>query len=203
MSAFPGLVRRTALASMLIACAAGRLRAVTVHAGGVSVDLPDGWSAVEPPAGAAAAWRLPAGTGVAASLVVEVHPRATAVRRDLLPAEERAIERPIHGSPGLRLLAHGVVEVDGLPAYRLRGRTEVEGRAVEQLQFIISGPRTVLLTFSWEEGGGSEKDFDPLARSARVGQGAGSPAGGEGGDLAMVLGLLAGAALASRRLVRR
>lgn len=212
-------VRRAALAGLVIA-SVGRVGAESVRLEGVSFDLPEGWGALEPEGdgplpfgisamerrdGTAGAWARSSGSGIEASLIVEVHPRATEVRRDLLPAEKQAIERVLRAAPdisGFRLLDHRVVEIQGRPAYRIRGRVEIGGFAVEQLQFVLSGSETVILTFSWEDGHGSEEDCDAIARSARIDRRAGFFTEGGGGGLAAVLGLLAGMALASRRLAR-
>jgi hypothetical protein len=199
----------------------GRVGAEHVGLDGVSFDLPEGWRALEPagdgplPFGISAlerrertagAWARSSDSGMEASLTVEVHPQATAIRRDLIPTEKETIERVLRAAPeisGFRLLDHGVIEIDGVPTYRIRGQVEVGGYAVEQLQFVLSGSETILLTFSWESGRGSQGECETIARSVRVDRQSGFLARGGPGRLGLVLGILAGLALASRRLAAR
>jgi hypothetical protein len=207
MSVRCGAAARAALVGIVVGWAGGRLEAGRVHFEGVSLDLPDGWRPIEIPDGTARAWGLASPSGMDASLDVEVHPRRTAVHRILASVDPREIEREVRAAPGLsgfRLLDHRVVEVDGLPAHRIRGRMEPGAGSVgrpagrvEQLQLVIGGRETTLVTFSWEEGRASEGDFDAIVRSARIERRAGVADGA--GGAAAVLGVLAGLALASRR----
>ena len=218
MNVPPASIRRATLTGIVVLGAMGRVGAEHVRLDGVSFDLPEGWRALEPvgdgplPFGISAlerrertagAWARSSDSGMEASLTVEVHPQATTIHRDLLPSEKETIERVLRSAPeisGFRLMDHGVLEIDGVPAYRIRGQVEVGGLVVEQLQFVLSGPETVLLTFSWETGRGSQGECETIARSARVDRQSGFLERGGPIRLSLVLGLLAGLALASRRL---
>jgi hypothetical protein len=83
------------------------------------------------------------------------------------------IERRMAGRRGIkRFQVEGltVAPVDGLLAYRLQASLELEGRRVRELQYIVSGRETFLLTFSSLAGSFDEdvRAFEQVISSVRV-----------------------------------
>ena len=90
-----------------------------------------------------------------------------------LPEARRAFEESFRGEPGVERFEvrdMDCVHLDGAPSYRIRSELESGGETVEQLQFLVTGDRAYLLTFTARDGELEELegDLDRLVGSARV-----------------------------------
>jgi hypothetical protein len=87
-----------------------------------------------------------------------------------IPRAQKLLEQELGRFSGIKsflIRDLRIVEVDGLPAYRIRTHLEVFGNPVEQLQYVVAGGKTYILTFSCLEEQFREKEpqFEEVLRS--------------------------------------
>jgi len=198
------------------------LEARDVAFSGMSLSFPDGWQSHANgglPHGAGPAHRraveeatleelvLVRDEEVLANAVVGVRERYLEVSETRISTGRREIEEQACAA-GLgktfRVLEVRVVQLQNAPAYRVRAAVDLDGVKVEQLQYLISGRKTHVLTFSApaESFSRHENEFAAIADSARI----------ESRPVLLqemppwfcgsALGLLAGIGIAARRVRR-
>ncbi len=176
-------------------------QAAEASAGGVRLELPENWRRE------GAAWVERREGGAGATMVMAARAEHVSVSRAQLGGVKREIEAQMlrQGVRAFQVSDLRLAEVDGTPAYRLRASQEVAGSRIEQLQYIVSGKKTVAITFSCaaEDFPGEEEEFQRLERTLRVECRAGPLDEVPPSLCGAVLGLLAGVGAAARRMLRR
>jgi hypothetical protein len=140
--------------------------AARVTVGGISLVPPAGWARHDPhavgcdSAGLSATapalkplgfWSEEGEDGLAAHLDLTATGGHTAISAAELPRARATIEKEVEAVPLIRrfrLHDIRIDEIDALPAYRIRSSLEVSGIALDQLQYVIAGDRTYVLTFT-------------------------------------------------------
>ena len=146
-----------------------RLCAERVDFGGISLTLPEGWaqedhsrirthvrsrSEVADVDGLIGVWSDPRGAESPSQIVLAHHAErlpVTASSRGLVRALVEESVRDGSNVENFELERVEVIEVDGLPAYRLRLRFRSGGVEVHQLLYVLSAGETYLLGLSWTE----------------------------------------------------
>lgn len=200
MPRWPAL-RRMASAVALALAAPLAAGSAEVRVDGLSLELPAGWTEVE-----RGSW---AGPGDGCGLQIAVRPGYTEISRGRIAEARRDILRAMASEGcGFRLEALRVIELEGLRALRLDATSRVGEVELRQVQYIVSGSDTYVLTFSapLDRGAAIRAEADRSVASLRI---AGEarleqrmPAGLCGGSLA-VLAALAGSLRATSFRARR
>ena len=194
--------RRVAwVTGIVLAGTTAALPAVDVACGELSFVLSPAWWPSARAAGLAApgvtllAWERQLG-GRLYTLVLE-----TATTRSRATASRVAREMPriasMAGIAGMELELREMQFLDtgGAPAYRIRGRTTIEGVALEQLQHVVPArEKAFLITFAWtgDLPGEIEGEMGTALASIRLEPEPALMDGMSAGALCALLGLLAG-----------
>ncbi len=178
-----------------------------LEAGGISLAVAPGWKAA--PGDAEGVWVRSRGTANLNIAVIDRYSEVSPGRSRLARAEiERAAGGALGGGGSFQMHEFGVVDIGGVPAYRMECTVEVAGTAVRQLQFVLSGTSTFVVTFSApaETFDALRGEFERMAMGIRLRDRAGTleemPASFCGWVLAVLLAA-SGAGRWARRRLRR
>ena len=155
---------------------------------GFRMDVPAGWRPMETgPATAMAgdaatraalkglvgAWIVFSPGAVLGSATVLEAPTYLEVSREASAEARRELDRALRSLPiggDFRLKDLRVVDLNGEPAYRIRGGGVVSGVRIEALIYVVAGRKTYFLTFVASPGAfpSLESEFERAASTARV-----------------------------------
>jgi hypothetical protein len=140
---------------ILLAGISAALPGVEVAYGELSFELPPGWRPSARAGGLAApgvvllAWEREL-DGRLYTLALEAVKATSRLAASRIGREMPRIARTSVGSGNLEVREMQFPDAKGPPAYRIRGRTAIDGVSVEQLQHVIAArEKTFLLTFAW------------------------------------------------------
>lgn len=214
------LMTFTAFGGLLVE---GRMaRAGEVQARGLTLRLPQEWSrqeaadatppglcATEEEAGVACIWVRETDGRTLASLNVAVSPEAMDVSETgqftTRAAVKSALRRSSRHGRRYSLDRLSLVDLNGAAAYRVEVTTETPTGRLRQLQYVVSGTRTHVLTFCAEADVYARQVglFEDIARSARWERRRGQLEQMSPAACGIILGLCLGLSLGARQLRRR